>query len=69
MKADIEEGLDHRVLETGGASAQLETLAIPPLQLQPGIDHSLLMDLSESLMASQSDLGPYWQRGVSRKRV
>ena len=27
-----------------------------------------LVDLSKSLLASHSDLGPYWGRGVSRKR-
>ena len=29
---------------------------------------SCVEDLSESLLASQSGLGPYWGRGVSRKR-
>ena len=28
----------------------------------------ITVDLSESLLASQSALGPYWSRGVSRKR-
>lgn len=33
------------------------------------LEPSLLVDLSESLVASQSDPGPYWQWAVSRKRV
>ena len=40
----------------------------PPLLGPPDLGPSLTVDLSESLLAFQSDLGPYWGRGVSRKR-
>ena len=36
--------------------------------LAPEVSNDFV-DLSESLAASQSELGPYWQRGVSRKRA
>ena len=32
------------------------------------LDRTIIVDFSESMVASQSDLGQYWQRGVSRKR-
>ena len=32
------------------------------------VDEPIFVDLSESLLASQSALGPYWDRSVSRKR-
>ena len=32
------------------------------------VEDPILVDLSDSLLASQSALGPYWGRGVSRKR-
>ena len=40
--------------------------ATPPTA--PMVDEPILVDLSESLLASQSALGPYWGRGVRRKR-
>ena len=43
--------------------------ALPPLVVQatPDLDTGVVVDLTESLLASQSDLGPYWGRGLSRK--
>ena len=40
----------------------------PQLEDSPASGLSLVMDLSESLLASQSDLGPYWGIRVSPKR-
>ena len=42
-----------------------EVVSTPPLA--PMGDEPILVDLSESLLALQSALGPYWGRGVSRK--
>ena len=45
------------------------TSAVVPAPLPASVvDESILVDLSESLRASQSALGPYWGRSVSRKR-
>ena len=43
-----------------------EVVPTPPTASVVG--EPILVDLSESLLASQSALGPYWGRGVSRKR-
>ena len=34
----------------------------------PVLGPSRVIDLPETLLAPQSDLGPHWGRGVSRKR-
>ena len=41
----------------------------PPISQAPSVvAEPITVDFSESLLASQSALGPYWSRGVSRKR-
>ena len=63
-EAPCEEGPDHGVPKASeGTSAVV--LTAPTVSV---VDEPILVDLSESLLASQSNLGPYWGRSVSRKR-
>ena len=63
-----EQGLDPGLCDALPVGRPKTILAIILTKRQPAMDHSILVDLSESLVASQSDLNPYCQRGVSRKR-
>ena len=67
-EAPGKEGPDHRISQANGNVAR-HLAGGPPLSQDPLVAAELItVDLSESLLASQSALGPYWSRGVSRKR-
>ena len=50
----------------GPAAARGSQIAQVVLQLEVGTEY---VDLVEFLEASKSELGSYWQRGISRKRA
>ena len=67
-RSALRRGPDHGVLKAIEGVQQYVSGGGPTPPPASVVDESILVDLSESLRASQSTLGPYWGRGVSRKR-